>query len=159
MRLARSIAPWAGLLALAVLLAPAAAAATTTIAPDRGARGSYHAASRRVAVKHLRFQKDAELLQFLLHLGLMKATGAAASDAKRMPAVLPVSRKSRFGVTPRDSSGCPSSDPIRAYGATGRGGRCVYELPGDGFRDKAAPQRCYATDEEAQLDGCRASTQ
>jgi hypothetical protein len=146
------------LLALAGLLAPAAVFAATTIAPDRGTSGSSHIAARRVTIKHLRFQKDAELLQFLLHLGLIKAAGSPASGTRKTPAVLPVSRKSRFGVPPRDSR-CPASHPIKAYGATGRGGRCVYHLPGDGFQDKSAPQRCYATDEEAQLDGCRPSDQ
>ena len=59
----------------------------------------------------------------------------------------------RPGVPPRDPWTCPSSHPIKNY-ASASGGY-VYYLPDHPFYEEASPERCYASQEEAQRDGSR----
>jgi hypothetical protein len=58
----------------------------------------------------------------------------------------------RPGVAPPMPWACPESHPIKGYVARESGLR-VYYLPGSRFYEEASPERCYATEEEAQRDG------
>ena len=49
---------------------------------------------------------------------------------------------------------CPESHPIKGYVSQESGLR-VYYLPGSRFYEEASPERCYASEEEAQRDGSR----
>jgi hypothetical protein len=37
------------------------------------------------------------------------------------------------------------------------GERSIYHMPGGRYYSKTKPERCYAKEEEAKLDGCRRS--
>lgn len=63
----------------------------------------------------------------------------------------------RPGVEPSSKNNCPASHPIKGNFTTYSGERCIYHVPGQRFYLKTNPERCYATKDEAILDGCRAS--
>src|SRR3989442_15917803 len=63
----------------------------------------------------------------------------------------------RPGVAPKDAWTCPSGAPIKGNFTTYSGERCIYHPPGGQFYGKTKPERCYATEDEARRDGCRAS--
>ena len=63
----------------------------------------------------------------------------------------------RSGVEPSSKKNCPISHPIKGNFTTDSGERCIYHVPGQRFYLKTNPERCYATEEEAILDGCRPS--
>lgn len=63
----------------------------------------------------------------------------------------------RPGVEPLGKKNCPASHPIKGNFTTYSGERCIYHMPGQRFYEKTQPERCYATEEEAILDGCRPS--
>lgn len=73
------------------------------------------------------------------------------------PASLP-RPKGELGVTPSGASTCPATHPIKGNFTTYSGERCIYHVPGGQFYGRTKPERCYATEEEAQRDGCRRST-
>ena len=50
------------------------------------------------------------------------------------------------------------TQPIKGNFVTYSGERCIYHPPTGEFYAKTKPERCYATGDEARLDGCRAST-
>ena len=58
----------------------------------------------------------------------------------------------RPGVAPDTPWTCPASHPIKGY-LSHESGRRVYYLPGGRFYEEASPERCYATEDEAQSDG------
>ena len=58
----------------------------------------------------------------------------------------------RPGVAPPMPWACPESHPIKGYVGRESGLR-VYYLPGTRFYEEASPERCYATEDEAQRDG------
>jgi hypothetical protein len=60
----------------------------------------------------------------------------------------------RPGVDPVTPWSCPDTHPIKGYVSAESGAR-VYHVPGGAFYEEASPERCYATDEEAQRDGSR----
>ena len=64
---------------------------------------------------------------------------------------------SRLGTTPKDAWACPLSHPIKGNFTTYSGERCIYHVSGGGFYDKTKPERCYATEADARMDGCRRS--
>ncbi len=67
------------------------------------------------------------------------------------------SSQGRLGVRPLDAWTCPVSHPIKGNFTTYSGEPCIYHVPGRRFYNKTKPERCYATEEEAQRDGCRRS--
>ena len=48
---------------------------------------------------------------------------------------------------------CPSERPIK--GNINRRGERIYHVPGSAFYDRTKPERCFATEEEAQREGFR----
>ena len=60
----------------------------------------------------------------------------------------------RGGVPPETPWACPTSHPIKGYVSSESGHR-VYFVPGHRFYEEASPERCYATEGEAQIDGSR----
>ncbi len=63
----------------------------------------------------------------------------------------------RLGVPPVDPWTCPVSHPIKGNFTTYSGEPCIYHVPGGRLYRNTAPERCYATEEEARRDGCRRS--
>ena len=51
---------------------------------------------------------------------------------------------------------CPADHPIKGNFSPYSGERCIYH-PSGAFYTRMKPERCYATEEEAKQDGCRAS--
>ena len=66
--------------------------------------------------------------------------------------VLWLLQSSRPGVAPPMPWACPESHPIKGYVSRESGLR-VYYLPGNRFYEEASPERCYASEDEAQRDG------
>jgi hypothetical protein len=67
------------------------------------------------------------------------------------------SSQNRMGVPPQDAWTCPPPHPVKGNFTTSSGEPCIYHVPGGRFYPKTKPERCYATEEEAQQDGCRRS--
>ena len=63
----------------------------------------------------------------------------------------------RPGAPPKNAWTCPLSHPIKGNFTTHSGERCIYHVSGGGFYDKTKPERCYATEADAMMDGCRRS--
>lgn len=56
----------------------------------------------------------------------------------------------------RDSAwSCPASHPIKGNFTTHSGGLCIHHMPGGQFYGRTNPERCYATEADAQEDACR----
>jgi hypothetical protein len=65
----------------------------------------------------------------------------------------------RPGVPPDSPWTCPDTHPIKGYVLAESEAR-LYYLPGSRFYAEASPERCYATETDAQQDGGRpAATQ
>ena len=60
----------------------------------------------------------------------------------------------RPGLAAQDPWSCPASHPIKGY-VSAEAGRRLYFVPAHPFYDKASPERCYATADEARHDGGR----
>src|SRR5215813_69064 len=60
----------------------------------------------------------------------------------------------RPGLPSADPWTCPASHPIKGY-VTAEEKRRMYFVPGHPFYEDASPERCYATEGEAQRDGGR----
>ena len=67
------------------------------------------------------------------------------------------SQEERPGVPPQSAWTCPLSQPIKGNFTTYSGERCIYYMLGGQFYGKTKPERCYATELDAQQDGCRRS--
>jgi len=63
-----------------------------------------------------------------------------------------------YGVPPASDRECPGTHPVKGDNATLSVGSCIYRVPGDEPYNRTRPGRCYASVEEAKLDGCTAST-
>lgn len=63
----------------------------------------------------------------------------------------------RPGVRPKDAWTCPATHPIKGNFTTYSGERCIHHVPAGQFYNRTKPERCYATEEEAERDGCRRS--
>jgi len=63
----------------------------------------------------------------------------------------------RPGAPPQSAGTCPIAQPIKGNFTTYSGERCIYHMPGGQFYVKTKPERCYATEAEAEQDGCRES--
>jgi hypothetical protein len=70
---------------------------------------------------------------------------------------LEANTQGRGGVAPQDAWTCPPSHPIKGNLTTYSGEPCIYHLPGGRFYPKTNPERGYATEDDAQKDGCRRS--
>jgi hypothetical protein len=69
-----------------------------------------------------------------------------------------VVQSGRPGVPPKGARTCPVTQPIKGDFTTYSGERCIYHPPAGEFYGKTKPERCYATGDDARLDGCRASS-
>lgn len=88
-----------------------------------------------------RLQDEARLLQ----LGLWRSGGSSHR---------PVARESpRLKLV--EVSTCPATHPVKGNFKTPAGERCVYYMPGNRQYDQTKARRCYATEGDAQQDGCR----
>jgi micrococcal nuclease len=114
--------------------------------------------------KFLKLQRQARALQ----LGLWKDAGPAPPGSAPSPAGPRTAQQGspereahaahgRPGVPPQDAKTSPATHPIKGNFTTYSGERCIYHVPGGAFCGKTKPERCYASDEEARQDGCRAS--
>jgi hypothetical protein len=89
--------------------------------------------------------------------------GQSRGQAADQPSSQPSSERKKSattfhaGVPPQNTWACPATHPIKGNFTTYSGERCIYHAPGGAFYGKTRPERCYATDEEARQDGCRAS--
>jgi hypothetical protein len=61
----------------------------------------------------------------------------------------------RPGVPPTKPWACPAEQPIKGNFTSPSGERCVYHVPTGESYGKTKPERCYATEDDAQKDGCR----
>jgi len=66
-----------------------------------------------------------------------------------------LSTKARPGVPPDGIWTCPATQPIKGNFTTTSGERCIYHVPDGEFYGATKPDRCYATADDAQQDGCR----
>jgi endonuclease YncB( thermonuclease family) len=89
--------------------------------------------------------------------GIWKAVGPAPPPARGAPAAPPRPAPDRPGVPPRTGWSCPLSHPIKADFDTYSAERCIYYLPGSPAYAESRTGRCYASEDEAQRDGCRRS--
>ena len=74
---------------------------------------------------------------------------AGSTAAAQTPATRP-------GVPPQGMS-CPITHPIKGNFTTYSGERCIHHMPGGAFYGKTRPERCYASEADAVIDGCRRS--
>jgi hypothetical protein len=72
-------------------------------------------------------------------------------------AAAPLAGQSTPGVPPRDATRCPDAQPIKGYASTRGEGSRVYYVPGSPQYDRANPERCFATEQEARDAGYRAA--
>ena len=63
----------------------------------------------------------------------------------------------QLGLPPKDAWTCPVTHPIKGNFTTYSGERCIYHVPGGQFYTRTKPERCYATEKDANQDGCRRS--
>lgn len=90
-----------------------------------------------------------------LFYGLLLASGLLLA-ASRVVAQSQGPSQGRPGVPPKDEWTCPASHPIRGNFSPHTRERCIYYVPDAQIIDAYAKVgRCYATEEEAQRDGCR----
>ncbi|CBK43374.1 conserved exported protein of unknown function [Nitrospira defluvii] len=83
---------------------------------------------------------------------LMLVSVVTQAEAKqRVPKV------HRSGVSPFTNGDCPETHPIKGNFTTHSGERCIYHKSGERFCANTKAERCYATEAEAVLDGCRRS--
>jgi len=66
--------------------------------------------------------------------------------------------QTRPGAPPASKTTCPADMPIKGNFTTTSGERCIYHRPGGEFYGRTKPERRYATEAEAEQDGCRPST-
>ncbi|HEV7734837.1 MAG TPA: thermonuclease family protein [Candidatus Binatia bacterium] len=69
--------------------------------------------------------------------------------------VLPSSPGPTHGVPPLGGGRCPDSHPLKGNVTTRDGTRCIVHRRGDEHYAETRAERCYATVDEAQADGCR----
>jgi hypothetical protein len=63
-----------------------------------------------------------------------------------------------IGAPPQDAWDFPASHPFKGHFTTYSDEPCIDHIPGGRFYPNTTPERCYATEAEAQQDGCRRST-
>jgi len=67
------------------------------------------------------------------------------------------SDSSQPGIQPNAFGNCPLTHPIKGNFTTHSGEPCIFHMPHQKFYGKTKAERCYATEEDAQEDGCRKS--
>jgi micrococcal nuclease len=93
----------------------------------------------------------------LLHIGIWRGAPSTAPQPAAPQSTPILNAQSRPGVQPEGVWTCPLAQPIKGNFTTYSGERCIYHQQGGEFYSKTKPERCYATEEEARLDGCRRS--
>jgi micrococcal nuclease len=93
----------------------------------------------------------------LLHIGIWRGAPSTAPQPAAPQSTPILNAQSRPGVQPEGAWTCPLAQPIKGNFTTYSGERCIYHQQGGEFYSKTKPERCYATEEEARLDGCRRS--
>jgi hypothetical protein len=63
----------------------------------------------------------------------------------------------RTGTKPLSQGRCPPDHPIKGNFTTRSGEPCIYHLPGQRYYNKTKAERCYASEADAVIDGCRRS--
>ena len=101
------------------------------------------AASGRGTVATLRAAKPAEAQAPVA--AVVEADEVAATDEKALPA----------GAVWAADDTCPASHPIK--GNNSSSGEFIYHVPGGSFYERTHPEVCFATEDEAQAAGYRAS--
>jgi micrococcal nuclease len=89
--------------------------------------------------------------------GIWRTVGPAPPARGAPPAPPPKTAPGRPGVPPKTGWTCPPSHPIKANFETYSAERCIYYLPGSPAYAESRTGRCYASEDEAQRDGCRRS--
>ncbi len=62
-----------------------------------------------------------------------------------------------YSLPPISNRDCPSTHPVKANFTTSFGGGCIYRVPASDFYHKTKPERCYATADDAEQEGCSRS--
>jgi micrococcal nuclease len=102
----------------------------------------------------LRRQQEARVAR----LGIWRTAGPAPPPARSgPPAPEPRTAQGRPGQPPTNGWTCPLDHPIKGDFRTYSGERCIYYPPGTPTYVESRTDRCYATEDEARLDGCRRS--
>ena len=86
---------------------------------------------------------------------MRRAGGLWGAALLAVVVVVPVTGQPLPGVPPRDVRHCPDDHPVKGY-ATNRG-KGVFYAPGSPQYDQANPERCFATEAQAQEGGYRAA--
>jgi hypothetical protein len=86
---------------------------------------------------------------------LPESSAAPPGDVSQVASSQP--HEERPGVPPQSAWTCPLGQPIKGNFTTYSGERCIYHVLGGQFYGKTKPERCYASEAEAQQDGCRRS--
>ncbi|HSE04166.1 MAG TPA: thermonuclease family protein [Methylomirabilota bacterium] len=91
--------------------------------------------------------------------GIWRAASAAPPPARGAPAAAPAksAAAARPGVPAKTGWSCPLSHPIKGNFTTYSAERCIYYVPGSPAYAEGRTERCYTTEDEARLDGCRRS--
>jgi micrococcal nuclease len=63
----------------------------------------------------------------------------------------------RPGVPPESAGTCPLAQPIKGNFPTFSSVRCIFRMPDSELYGATKPERCYATVDDAQRDGCQAA--
>jgi micrococcal nuclease len=79
------------------------------------------------------------------------------SSPPATPTTLAASAPARPGMAPGFDGQCPPTHPIKGDATMYSAERCIAHRPGGEFYEVTRAERCYATESEARLDGCRAS--
>ena len=102
----------------------------------------------------LRRQQEARVAR----LGIWRTAGPAPPPARSgPPAPEPRTAQGRPGQPPTNGWTCPLDHPIKGDFRTYSSERCIYYPPGTPTYVESRTDRCYATEDEARLDGCRRS--
>jgi endonuclease YncB( thermonuclease family) len=92
------------------------------------------------------------------HLGIWKAAGPAPPPPRSGPdAPASSTAQGRPGAAPKNGWTCPLTHPIKGDFRTYSSERCIYYPPGSATYAESRADRCYASEDEARLDGCRRS--
>lgn len=69
---------------------------------------------------------------------------------------IPSKDSTSLGVKPLDEWNCPEAHPIKGN-INPQKHTMIYHMPGGQYYNRTMPERCYATEEDAQKDGFRRS--
>ena len=87
----------------------------------------------------------------------LRADSSTTAPSQSVAQTVSQSEGVRPGVRPESASTCPAPQPVKGNFTTHSGERCIYHASDGQFYGRTKPERCYATEAEAQQDGCRRS--